>query len=164
MEPRFEHHAKETLPVVESEGVRLQLVLGRAYGETAPASVFSDTFYAHVQLKPDTRIPLPDDHEERGLYILEGSVSVAGQSFEFRADDGVPAQGPDRRRGGTAGRAPHASRRRAPRRAASHLVEFVASSQEKIEAAKEQWRKGDWGHGLFDLPTGDRDEYIPLPP
>jgi redox-sensitive bicupin YhaK (pirin superfamily) len=41
---------------------------------------------------------------------------------------------------------------------------FVASSQEKIDAAKEQWRRGDWGHGLFDLPPGDRDEFIPLPP
>jgi hypothetical protein len=46
----------------------------------------------------------------------------------------------------------------------SRRPNFVASSQEKIEAAKEQWRKGDWGHGLFDLPTGDRDEFIPLPP
>jgi hypothetical protein len=39
----------------------------------------------------------------------------------------------------------------------------VASSREKIEAAKEQWRKGDWGCGLFDLPPDDRDEFIPLP-
>jgi redox-sensitive bicupin YhaK (pirin superfamily) len=65
----------------ESDDVRLCLVLGRAYGETAPASVFSDNFYADVQLSPGARIPLPEDHEERGLYVLEGSVSVAGQPF-----------------------------------------------------------------------------------
>ena len=41
---------------------------------------------------------------------------------------------------------------------------FVASSRVKIEAAKEQWRQGDWGHGQFDLPLGDRDEFVPLPP
>jgi redox-sensitive bicupin YhaK (pirin superfamily) len=40
---------------------------------------------------------------------------------------------------------------------------FVASSREKIDAAKEEWRKADWGCGLFDLPLGDRDEFIPLP-
>lgn len=79
--PKFEHHAKETLPVIESDDVRLRLVLGRAYGETAPASVFSDSFYAYVQLSPNARIPLPEAHEERGLYVLEGSVSVAGQFF-----------------------------------------------------------------------------------
>jgi redox-sensitive bicupin YhaK (pirin superfamily) len=41
---------------------------------------------------------------------------------------------------------------------------FVASKREKIDAAKEEWRKADWGCGLFDLPLGDRDEFIPLPP
>jgi hypothetical protein len=80
--PSFEHHAKTTLPVIESEGVRLRLILGRAYGEAAPARVFSETFYADAELEPGARMPLPDDHEERGVYILEGSVSVAGQSFE----------------------------------------------------------------------------------
>jgi hypothetical protein len=53
---------------------------------------------------------------------------------------------------GAQGRAPHPSRRRAARRAALHLVEFVASNREKIDAAKEEWRKADWGCGLFDLP------------
>ena len=41
---------------------------------------------------------------------------------------------------------------------------FVASSRDRIEAAKEQWRKADWGRGLFDLPPDDRDEFTPLPP
>ena len=40
---------------------------------------------------------------------------------------------------------------------------FVASSQEKIEAAKEAWRAGDWQHGRFQLPPGDDAEFIPLP-
>jgi hypothetical protein len=40
---------------------------------------------------------------------------------------------------------------------------FVASSMERIEAAKAEWRAGDWGNGRFDLPIGDRDEHIPLP-
>ena len=80
--PSFEHHAKATLPVIEGEGARLRLILGRAYGEAAPARVFSETFYADAELEPGARMPLPDDHEERGVYILEGSISVAGQSFE----------------------------------------------------------------------------------
>jgi redox-sensitive bicupin YhaK (pirin superfamily) len=34
---------------------------------------------------------------------------------------------------------------------------FVASSKERIELAKEEWRAGDWGKGRFDLPAeGDR--------
>jgi redox-sensitive bicupin YhaK (pirin superfamily) len=40
---------------------------------------------------------------------------------------------------------------------------FVASSQERIEAAKAEWRAAKWGQGRFDLPADDRNEYIPLP-
>ena len=161
--PSFEHHARDMLPILESDGVTLRLILGRAYGEIAPASVFSETFYADAELKPGARIPLPEDHEDRGLYILEGSISVAGQSFQagqmmvFRPKDSIAvAAGPRGARlillgGATLG---------GPRYI---WWNFVASSQEKIDAAKEEWRRGDWGHGLFDLPPGDRDEFIPLP-
>ena len=60
--------------------MRVSLILGRAYGEAAPARVFSETFYADAELEPGARIPLPDDHEERGVYILEGSISVSRAS------------------------------------------------------------------------------------
>lgn len=40
---------------------------------------------------------------------------------------------------------------------------FVASSKERIEAAKAEWRAEKWGEGRFNLPSEDRDEYIPLP-
>jgi redox-sensitive bicupin YhaK (pirin superfamily) len=62
--------------------VSVRLILGRAYGETAPVQVFSETFYADADLTPGSRLPLPDDHEDRGLYVVEGSISVAGEAFE----------------------------------------------------------------------------------
>jgi redox-sensitive bicupin YhaK (pirin superfamily) len=40
---------------------------------------------------------------------------------------------------------------------------FVASSQERLTAAKEAWRAGDWAHGRFRLPPGDDAEFIPAP-
>jgi redox-sensitive bicupin YhaK (pirin superfamily) len=161
--PSFEHHSKAALPVIDNEGVRLRLLLGGAYGESAPATVLSETFYADAELKAGARMPLPDGHEERGLYILEGSISVAGQSFDagqmtvFRPMDRISfAAGPAGARvillGGAALGGPRYI-----------WWNFVASSREKIEAAKEQWRKGDWGCGQFDLPADDRDEFIPLP-
>src|SRR5208282_5354477 len=88
--PSFEHHAKATLPVIENEGARLRLILGRAYGEAAPARVFSETFYADAELKPGAGMPLPDDHEERGVYILEGSVSVGLCSLMGQGRDPPP--------------------------------------------------------------------------
>ncbi len=42
---------------------------------------------------------------------------------------------------------------------------FVSSSKEKIEEAKEAWRREDWNSNpMFHLPTGDDKEFIPLPP
>ena len=161
--PSFEHHGKETLPVIEAEGVSLRLILGRAFGEAAPVTVFSDTFYADAALKPGARAPLPEDHEDRGLYIVEGSISVAGQTFDagrmmvFRPGDRISvAAGPSGARlimlGGATLPGPRYI-----------WWNFVASSRERIEAAKEQWRKADWRHGLFHLPPDDRDEFVPLP-
>jgi redox-sensitive bicupin YhaK (pirin superfamily) len=161
--PSFEHHPVESLPVIEGEGATVRLILGEAYGERAPPSVFSETVYADAMLQPFARMPLPGNHEDRGVYVLEGAVSVAGQSFQsgrmlvFRPGDAISlAAGPAGARliilgGATLG---------GPRYI---WWNFVASSREKIDAAREQWRKGDWGHGQFDLPPDDRGEFIPLP-
>ena len=70
------------MPTLEADGARLRLILGTAYGERAPASVFSETFYVDAALDPHARLPLPGDHEDRGLYVVEGDVTVAGQTFE----------------------------------------------------------------------------------
>ncbi len=151
-------------PRAQSRKARNRLILGRAYGETAPVRVFSETFYADADLKPGSLLPLPDDREDRGLYVVEGSISVAGQAFEsgrmmvFRPGDRISvAAGPAGARliilgGATLG---------GPRYI---WWNFVASSQDRIEAAKDEWRKADWGRGLFDLPPDDRDEFTPLPP
>ena len=161
--PSFEHHGKTALPVIENEGVSIRLLLGRAYGETAPASVLSDTFYADVTMQPGARFPLPDDHEDRGLYIVEGSVTIAGQAFDagrmmvFRPRDHITvAAGP----GGARLMALGGATLEGPRYI---WWNFVASSREKIEAAKEEWRRAAWGQGQFDLPPDDRAEFIPLP-
>ncbi|HEY7647159.1 MAG TPA: pirin family protein [Hyphomicrobiales bacterium] len=160
--PGFEHRGKAELPFIEGEGKQLRLILGNAYGETAPVKTFSDMFYADAVLDEGARLPLPDDHEDRGLYVLEGEIDVAGQSFDtgkmmvFRPGDPitVTALRPSRIMllGGETFSGPRFI-----------WWNFVASSREKIEAAKEAWRQGDWAHGRFQLPTDDDAEFIPLP-
>ncbi len=163
-EAGFEHQGKEALPFLEAEGVRARLILGSAWGERAPVKVFGELFYADVELGPGARVPLPDGHEDRGLYIVSGSVVVGGQRFEaaqmmvFRPGDRLHVTaGPEGARlmllgGETMG---------GPRYI---WWNFVASSRERIEAAKEAWRQGDWEHGRFRLPAGDDAEFVPLPP
>lgn len=163
MEPMFQHHSRESLPVMEAEGVSVRLIMGNAYGERSPCKTFSEMFYADVILEPGARFPLPDDHEDRGIYVTEGAVAIAGQDFEagrmmvFRPKDAITVgAGPQGARLMLLGGATLAGPRYI-------WWNFVASSKERIEAAKEDWRRARWGTGLFDLPPDDRDEFVPLP-
>lgn len=163
MAPVFEHHGKETLPMIQDRGISLRLILGKAYGKAAPATMRSDTFYADVELEPGSQVPMPDDHEDRGIYIVGGSISMAGLDFQapqmmvLRPGDKITVTAGDQGArlmilgGATLG---------GPRYI---WWNFVASSQERIEAAKAEWRAAQWGRGRFDLPADDRDEHIPLP-
>lgn len=161
--PMFEHHSKGALPMIEDSGVSVRLILGNAYGKNAPARMFSETFYADVTLEAGRRLPMPDDHEDRGIYIVEGSISVAGQEFEasqmmvFRPGDRITiAAGDQGARLMILGGATFPGPRYI-------WWNFVASSRERIEEAKAEWRAGNWGQGRFDLPIDDQDEHIPLP-
>ncbi|MGD2134399.1 MAG: pirin family protein [Maricaulaceae bacterium] len=165
--PSFEHHAADALPRIGDAGVDARLIVGRAYGETAPATTYSDMFYVDAALEPGARMPLPDDHEDRGLYVVEGSVEIAGDVFEsgrmlvFRPGDAITVSA------GAAG-ARLMLLGGATLEGPRHVWwNFVASSQEKIDAAAEAWREsertGDWENGRFTLPPGDDQEFIPAP-
>ncbi|MEO0831650.1 MAG: pirin-like C-terminal cupin domain-containing protein, partial [Pseudomonadota bacterium] len=161
--PEFVHAPKTDLPLLEGEGKELRLILGTAYGEAAPVATPSEMFYADAMLHPGAKLPMPDDHEDRGAYVVDGSVTIAGQTFErgqmmvFRPGDAVSMQaGAQGARvmilGGETMDGPR------------HIWwNFVASSKERIEEAKEAWRQGDWEHGRFQLPPTDDAEHIPLP-
>lgn len=161
--PTFEHHAKETLPLIEDAGIKVRLILGDAYGQSAPATLFSEAFYADVCLDPGSIFPLPDNHEDRGVYVVEGAISVAGQEFKasqmmvFRPGDRITIAALS---GGARIMILGGATLSGPR---FIWWNFVASSKERIEVAKAEWQAEKWGAGLFDLPADDRAEHIPLP-
>jgi redox-sensitive bicupin YhaK (pirin superfamily) len=159
----FEHYGKEDLPFLQSEGKEVRLVIGSAYGERAPTKAFSEMFYADALLAPGTLLPLPEEHEDRGVYVVNGSIEISGDPFEsgqmmvFRPGDNITIKaGPQGARmillGGETLSGPRYI-----------WWNFVASSKEKIEQAKNAWGQGDWVHGRFRLPPGDTDEFISLP-
>lgn len=159
----FVHAPAEDLPVLEGEGKVVRLILGEAWGVKAAVATPSEAIYADVTLQAGAVLPLPDNHEDRGIYVLTGEVAVggvthpAGQMLVFRPGDrlGIKAGRQGARvmlLGGATMEGPR------------HIWwNFVASSQERIEAAKEAWRAGDWQHGRFQLPPGDAGEFIPAP-
>ncbi len=159
----FVHAPRASLPALEGEGKKVRLILGQAWGERAPVPMPFEVFYADAVLEPGVAIPLPDDHEDRGAYVLSGEVSVGGETFQagrmlvFRPGDRIGLRaGPGGARlmllGGQTMEGPRYI-----------WWNFVASSRERIDAAKEAWRAGDWAHGRFRLPPGDDGEWIPAP-
>lgn len=159
----FEHHKEAALPFLEGEGKKVRLIIGNAWGERAPTKTFTEMFYADAVLEAEAMFPMPDNHEDRGLYVTGGSIEVSGDEFQegqmmvFRPGDAITVKaGPAGARlmvlGGETLNGPRYI-----------WWNFVASSQEKIDAAKQAWAAGDWEHGRFQLPPDDRDEFIPLP-
>lgn len=160
--PAFEHHTKDSLPFLEDGGIQARLILGTAWGHRAPVTMHSEIFYIDITLAPGAAFPLPDEHEDRGLYISQGSIEIAGETFEagrmivFRPGDKVSGHaGPAGARLMALGGASFNEPRYV-------WWNFVSSSPEKIDAAKAAWKAADWQTGPFRLPPGDEDEFIPI--
>ena len=159
-EPDFAHHGAEELPVVEGEGKRVRLVAGSLYGSRSPVRTTSEMFYADAALDPDAVIEVPTEHEERAAYVVEGSIEllperevyVAGQLLIFRPGAQVLL-------GGAAAKPARLMLLGGePLEGPRHIWwNFVHSSPERIEQAKQDWREGRFA------PVPGETERIPLP-
>ena len=155
--PAFEHVAMADLPLIDDRGIKARVVAGSVYGATSPVKTHSDLFYADVQMLAGTALPLPVEHEERGVYVVEGEIEVAGQTFAagrllvFRPGDQITLRATGNARVMLLGGEPMDGPR--------HIWwNFVSSSKDRIEAAK-----NDWKHARFDIVPGDEQDFIPLP-
>jgi hypothetical protein len=113
-------------------------------------------FYADAALAAGASLPLDASHEERGIYIVSGTIEVAGERFEegqllvFRPGDPITVTARTRARLMLLGGEPMDGPR--------HIWwNFVSSSKDRIDQAK-----ADWQAGRFTPVPGDL-EFIPLP-
>ena len=155
--PTFEHHAAEDLPRIEGEGKRVRVIMGQAYGQRSPVQFPHESFYAEAVLAPGAILPLDPDYDERAVYIASGEIDVAGEKFEagrllvFKPGDRISIMALSNARLMLLGGEPMDGPR--------HIWwNFVSSSKDRIEAAKE-----DWKQKRFALVPGDEKEFIPLP-
>jgi redox-sensitive bicupin YhaK (pirin superfamily) len=159
-EPDFSHYAAGALPVVEGEGKRVRLVAGSLYGARSHVATLSEMFYADATLEAGARLPVPAQHEERAAYVVEGAVELpregatfeAGQLLVFKPGEEITlaAQGPSGARLMLLGGEP-------PDGARHIFWNFVSSSIERIEQAKEDWERGRFA------PVPGETERVPLP-
>jgi redox-sensitive bicupin YhaK (pirin superfamily) len=155
-EPSFNNYTPDQLPVFTEMGVWMRLIAGDAYGLKSGVKTSSPLFYLHVVLNPGVRFELPQEHSERGLYIVKGSIEVKGTVytegkmlvFTKSEDPVIIAKEPTTLM--ILGGEPLGER--------YIWWNFVSSRKERIEQAKE-----DWKQGRILLPPTDNEEFVPLP-
>jgi len=154
--PGFAHLPRTALPVVSDTGVEMHVIAGTAFGQRAPTPVFSDTLYVAVTLAAGSRIDVPPEHEERGIYVVSGDITVAGAPVAPFHVAVPPARGAIEIKAASparlllfGGAGMDGDR--------DVWWNFVASSRELIEEGKRRWREG-----RFAAVPGET-EFIPLP-
>ena len=158
-DPSFVHYGADHLPVLDGEGKHVRVICGSLYGARSPVRTLSETFYADVTLENGASLPLPTEHAERAVYIVEGAIEVpregetfrAGQLLVFKPGEDVTlrANEPSARMMLLGGARLDGKR---------HIWwNFVSSSTDRIDQAKEDWKAGRFA------PVPAETEFIPLP-
>jgi len=115
--------------------------------------------YVDVVLRPGARLKVPAEHIERAIYVVSGEVDVVGQTgafgetqlVVFKPGAEIVLQARSCAHLTLLGGEPFAEHR--------HIYwNFVSSSKDRIEQAKDDWRQG-----RFPSIAGET-EFIPLPP
>ncbi len=155
VEPDFAHHPSSSLPRTRLGEVDLTVIAGHGFGLRSPVATLWPTLYVDAQMPRGAMLDLPVEHGERAVYVVKGAVAVDGGALVAGQMGVLPDSG-------VILRATEASRvmllggERFP--TPRHLYwNFVASSPERIERAKERWRKREFP------AVPDETEFIPLP-
>ncbi|TPL42229.1 pirin family protein [Mesorhizobium sp. B2-4-6] len=155
--PVFANTSVARLPQIDAEGVSGRVVIGAFSGLHSPVATASDTLYADLRLASGASVKIPADAEERAIYTLEGDVSIAGDIFPaerllvFKPGEEIIVSSERGAHFMLFGGASLGSKRYI-------WWNFVSSSKERIEQAKQEWKTG-----RFDIVPGDEEEFIPLP-
>lgn len=165
-EPSFSHHPSAELPEFLVGDVACKLLLGSALGHRSPVPVHSEFFYLDVKMPAGSRLEFPLGTAEAAIYPVEHGVRIgpdriaAGTMAVLGGGESVTIESDAAAADGTAARLMILGG--APVGGRTIFWNFVASSKEKIEAAKLAWRSGPLAGSRFPPVVGDDSEFIPL--
>ncbi len=157
MDPSFSHTEEDALPHWVKDDVSYKLIAGKLFNRQSPVPVYSPLYFLEIKSSSAQSMNIgPELYGEAGVYILKGSIQIEGTRyapkellvakdckallFDMVAETTVYIFGGE----------PFPEER--------HIYwNFVATSTDLIEAAKEKWRKQDF------IPVPGETEFIPLP-
>lgn len=157
-EPSFYHVEAGELPAWEENGVKFKLIAGEALGRKSPVPVYSPLYFIEIQTEKAASINIGSElFGESALYILEGEVRSGEHVYAPKhiliANDATLCKFETGDHttvyifGGEA----------FPEERYIYW-NFVSSSKERIEKAKDDWR-----NGRFPEVPGETGA-VPLPP
>ena len=156
VEPAFDHVAASELPVVEDAGVHARVLMGTLWGKAAPTRADSPIIYADVELTGGS-VPVEAEADERAVMLVGGEAELDGQPLDpFTLY--VLRPGHEARLSSAGGGRIMLMGGQAFTTRRYVFWNFVSSSRDRINQAKE-----DWQALRFPLIPGDDQEFIPLP-
>ncbi|VWB17526.1 pirin-like protein [Burkholderia lata] len=155
--PAFVHHAADTLPSFTRDGASVRVIAGTAFGLASPVAVFSPTLYAYAEFAAGGTLALDAEHEERGVYLVDGDLAIDGSPL-------APATMAVLEPGATVALA-SANGARVMLLGGAHLPgerfiewNFVSSERAKIDAAR-----AAWADQTFGKVPGEENEWTRQP-
>jgi hypothetical protein len=155
-EPTFVHHAAETLPMCRVDGIDMTVIAGEAFGMRSPVDTLWPTLYVHAHMADGAALMVSPGHSERAVYVAEGELAVGdvpvtvGQLAVLAPGTKPQVRAVGHTRVMLLGGEPFPTPRYI-------WWNFVASSRERIERAKDRWEQRQ-----FPVVPGET-EFIPLP-
>ncbi|MDN3645861.1 pirin family protein [Pontixanthobacter aestiaquae] len=153
--PAFE--AISDLPVIEDKAAKSIVIMGELWGRRAGTTTHADTIYAEIILGPSGSVPIDCRADERAVMLVGGEAMLDGVKlglFELAVLKPGVAMALRSHKGGRImllGGEAFSTKR--------HVWwNFVSSSRERINQAKD-----DWSAGRFPSIPGDDKELIELP-
>ncbi|MBK6732133.1 MAG: pirin family protein [Bacteroidetes bacterium] len=158
MEPQFSHIEESQIPAWTEGDLQFKLVAGEAFGRKSSVPVFSKLFMIEIKSKSKQVVNIGNElYGEAGLYILKGAIESEGNAYEPKqllvAKDSSLCEFTIQENSTIYifGGEPFPEER---------FIDwnFVSSSKERIEEAKQKWKAQE-----FDKIKGDETEFIPYP-
>ncbi len=155
--PAFDHVAADGLPLIEDSGASARVLMGKLWGAEAATPQHSPTIYADIQLGAGSSLPVDAEADERAVMLVGGEAELDGQTLDLYTLYVLRPGHPARLSSAAGGRlmlmggGAFTTRRYV-------FWNFVSSSRDRINQAKE-----DWKAQRFPTIPGDDQEYIPLP-
>ncbi len=142
-EPSFVHYGKTSIPKISNKLLDADVIVGEWQGQKSAVKCTSPTTFVNILGKSKGTFSFKTETNQLAIYVLAGAVNIAGQGYQpkqllvFSPQEEIEVELDDNSHFVVFGGLPFDKPK-------NIWWNFVSSSKEKIETAKQNWNKGDF--------------------